>query len=354
MSTSSDADVRGTRLSDAGPILFSFLVPAYRTEDLVAETIESVLAQTRSDWELVVVDNGRSESMAAVIAPYTSDPRVRLIRQENKGYWGGVNAAAEVARGEYLVPLCSDDLVTADYCERMVEAFAARPGVHVLSPDAGVFHDEDGRVRARTFVEMSGVPRRRIPQRNLRLADLMEQQFLYYGAAFHRDAWHAVGGHRPDTPRVDDLDLWLRLVSEGWAVQAIPDVLGWWRLRSDSLSHSPDSVDDFEAEAQRAFVRAAHASGRPEDLAALAVALRRIQYGGAIRRARRAFLQGDVEGARREARAAFAQRRSIRAGAIVVGLAVAPGALRRMRPIKQRGAELTSRGVRRMRRLAGG
>jgi glycosyltransferase involved in cell wall biosynthesis len=349
--TEADGDTSARPHEDEAPgVLFSFLVPAYRTEELIGETLDSVLAQTRDDWECVVVDNGNSDAMAAVVEPYTADPRVRLVRQENRGYAGGVNAAAAVARGRYFVPLCSDDLVSPDYCERMGAAIDALPGVDVISPDARVFY-EDGRVKARTFTQFAGVPRRRIPQRDLRLTDLMEQQFLYYGAAFHRDAWHGVGGHRTDTPRVDDLDLWLRLVSAGWSVRAIPDVLGWWRVRDDSLSHAPENVDAFEAEAQRVFTRAAHESGRPEDLAALDVALRRIEYGGAIRRARWAFLRGDVDTARAEARAAWAQRRTVRVAAILAGLTVAPGVLRRVRPLKQRATEVASRTMVRLRAL---
>ena len=67
----------------------SFLTTAYQTEQYVSETIESVLAQTRGDWELIVVDNGNSDEMARIIGNYTSDPRITLIRQDNKGYTAG-------------------------------------------------------------------------------------------------------------------------------------------------------------------------------------------------------------------------------------------------------------------------
>ena len=72
----------------------SFLTTAYQTEKVVAETIDSVLAQTIQDWELIVVDNGRSDDMAAVVERYTSDDRIKLIRQDNRGYVGGVMAAS--------------------------------------------------------------------------------------------------------------------------------------------------------------------------------------------------------------------------------------------------------------------
>ena len=83
----------------------SFLTSAYQTERYVSETIESVLAQTRGDWELIVVDNGNSDEMARIVSNYTSDPRITLIRQENKGIGGGLGAAANAADGRYLCPL---------------------------------------------------------------------------------------------------------------------------------------------------------------------------------------------------------------------------------------------------------
>ena len=64
-----------------------------------------MLAQTRADWELIVVDNGNSDEMARVVSNYTSDPRITLIRQENNGLrWRG-GAAADVATGRYLCAL---------------------------------------------------------------------------------------------------------------------------------------------------------------------------------------------------------------------------------------------------------
>ena len=322
--------------SPAPPVpLFSFLIPAYRTERWIGETLDSLLAQTRSDWEAVVVDNGNVDEMAAIIEPYTRDPRIRMIRQENRGYGGGINAAADVARGRWFVPLCSDDLVVEHYCASMAAAIEASPEVDVLSPDAEMFEDGTRRLFAQTFVQNSGVARRNVPEGDLTLADIMQQQFLYYGSAFRREAWQGVGGHGSDTPRVEDLDLWLRLVAGGWSVRAIPAVLGRYRVRADSMSHAPGSVDAFEDEAIHAFTRAARSSGRPEDLAALDVAVRRLRYTSAIRRSRWAFLEGDIPAARVAARSALAQQRTLRAATILVGLTAAPGVLRRVRPWKQ-------------------
>ena len=97
----------------------------YKTEVYLAETIDSVIAQTDGRWELVVVDNGRSDEVADIVGTYVRDARVSLVRQENQGYTGGVMAAAAVARGDYLCVLDSDDLLRPDYV-RTVRAFSRR------------------------------------------------------------------------------------------------------------------------------------------------------------------------------------------------------------------------------------
>src|SRR5690349_16533859 len=77
VTTSSD----GAGPAGARPV-FSFLTTAYRAEGTLGRTIDAVLAQTRGDWELVVVDNGNDDAVAAVAQPHLADPRIHLVRQE--------------------------------------------------------------------------------------------------------------------------------------------------------------------------------------------------------------------------------------------------------------------------------
>ena len=131
----------------------SFLTTAYKTEQYVSETIESVLAQTRGDWEMIVVDNGNSDEMAQIIGNYTSDPRITLIRQDNKGNVGGVSAAAAAAEGRYFCLLDSDDAVQPDYCERIGVLIDADPGIDAVGCNAVLFRgpDADNRQKPRDY-----------------------------------------------------------------------------------------------------------------------------------------------------------------------------------------------------------
>lgn len=122
------------------PPRLSFVTPAYRTEAYLPDTIRSVLAQTSDEWELVVVDNGNSDEVASIVGSY-ADPRIRLIRQENRGYTGGVMAGAAVARGDYLSVLDSDDQLTPDFVARILGFLESRPEADAVGCDAHLFLD---------------------------------------------------------------------------------------------------------------------------------------------------------------------------------------------------------------------
>ncbi|MBQ6620138.1 MAG: glycosyltransferase [Thermoguttaceae bacterium] len=77
---------------------FSVVVPVYKARQWVGRAIESVLAQTFDDFELILVDDGSPDDSAEVIARYT-DPRVKLIRQENRGEGGAATVGSKPLRG---------------------------------------------------------------------------------------------------------------------------------------------------------------------------------------------------------------------------------------------------------------
>lgn len=315
---------------------FSILTTAYRTEAYIAAAIESVLAQTRTDWELIVVDNGLSDEMAWIVSSYIADPRITFVRQENRGVGGGVEAAADIARGRFFTVLHSDDLLMPDFCDRIGAVLDSDPRVDAVGCDAYLFDDADGSTIG-THQRSLGFTKRPTPRHRMTLTEALAGRIPYYSGAVRREAWLAAGGYQPAAPQVEeDVMLWLHLLGAGYDVRMVPDRLGRFRRRSDSLSHDPRSVDDFEERLANTFVVAARLSGERQDLDALEGTLRRLRYYAHLRRARCAVLAGDVGAARTAARKAFGQHHTVRAASIVASLALAPGTLRRIHPAKQR------------------
>lgn len=321
--------------------MFSVLCSAYRCTEFLAETIDSVLAQTRPDWELVVVDNGMSDAIAEIVRGYAArDGRVRLIRQENRRLSGGMAAAAAAATGRFLVPLCSDDLLMPDFCARMAEVLDGRPEIDVLSCDSYLFRHGERLDQARSFLRhRTGLEHR------LTLLDLVgTHDVIPYFGAFRRAAWSAAGGYAEGTDLVEDIELYLRLVAAGHDVRVLPQRLARFRIREDSASRDPATVDAFERGRERAYRTAAVASGEPAVLAALARRMRGLRYEQAIRRARSAFSDGDPAAARSAVRTAHRQRPTARSTAVLLALHLVPTSwLRLVHPAKRRLTVLVSR-----------
>lgn len=313
----------------------SFLTTAYQTEQYVRATIESVMAQTRGDWELIVVDNGNSDEMARIVGSYLRDPRITLLRQENKGYVGGVGAAAAVAVGRYVCVLDSDDLIEPEYCERVGALIDADPGIDAVGCNALLFCDPANGQKPGDYFASTG---RRVapdPHRPASFGDLVNEGVPHYAGAIRRATWDALGGY-DSSPEVEpDVVLWLRLARLG-DVRILPEQLVRARVRDMSLSKNPANIDAFEDRMQRSFMQVSVEHGLDESSIARTGMLRRLQYHGALRRARSFLVAGDVHNARIAARDAFDQCHTVRAAAAVAGLHLCPNLVIAVSDVKNR------------------
>ena len=99
------------------------IVPVYKVEKYLNECIDSILAQTFTDFELILVDDGSPDNCPALCdAAAKKDSRVRVIHQQNKGLSGARNAGIDVARGNWLGFVDSDDMIDPTFCEKMLYA----------------------------------------------------------------------------------------------------------------------------------------------------------------------------------------------------------------------------------------
>jgi len=109
--------------------MLSICIPAYNAAKFLPETLESVAAQTCSDWELVVVDDGSTDATISIVEEFSQRLRqpVRLIRhEENRGLPASRNSAYAAAKGDYIALLDSDDLWTPEHLEGLVRKADSR------------------------------------------------------------------------------------------------------------------------------------------------------------------------------------------------------------------------------------
>src|SRR5262245_59492249 len=116
----------------------SVIIPAYNVAPYIAETLDSLWAQTYSDYEAIVVNDGSTDETEQVITPYLERFGGKLIyvRQENRGLPGARNTGMRQARGRYLALLDGDDVWLPDYLTTLVALIEADPTIDVLFPNA--------------------------------------------------------------------------------------------------------------------------------------------------------------------------------------------------------------------------
>lgn len=154
--------------------LVSIVVPVYRAESYLAACVDSILAQSIGDFELLLIDDGSPDGSGAMCDRYADqDTRIRVVHKENGGVSSARNLGIEQARGRYIVFIDSDDYVSPDYLRHMLEAeaeaSAGEKTVLVISdyqpfsesgPEERVFPEEmtmdlvPGGTTARQFREM--------------------------------------------------------------------------------------------------------------------------------------------------------------------------------------------------------
>ena len=128
----------------------SVVVPSFNNASFIEATMDSILAQSFEDFELVVADHSSVDGTWELLQHYRTDPRVRLLRTEAGGgaprNWERVTAAA---RGELLKLVCGDDIIYPDCLRRQVEAMDANPSVVLVAAQRDLIDARGGLVNAR-------------------------------------------------------------------------------------------------------------------------------------------------------------------------------------------------------------
>jgi glycosyltransferase involved in cell wall biosynthesis len=109
----------------------SVIIPAYNHESYILDAVKSVLEQTWTDFELIIIDDGSTDRTLQVLEGI-ADPRIRLVRQENRGAAGTINRGIDLAQGQYIAILNSDDLYHPERLARMTQHLDDHPEVMLV------------------------------------------------------------------------------------------------------------------------------------------------------------------------------------------------------------------------------
>jgi glycosyltransferase involved in cell wall biosynthesis len=206
-------------------------MPAYNVEPYIGEALRSALAQTFIDLEVIVVDDGSTDGTADVAAGVAAaDPRVRLVRQENRGLAGARNTALRMARGDVFALLDSDDLWEPEFLAEQLAILRARPDVDIVTGNGWMMGGARDGELARPCPDLRQTPEL--------AAILGDERSVFVMSVFRRHVYEIVGCFDEALRTNEDYDFWLRAAISGCRFARNDRPLGHYRVRSDSLSAS--------------------------------------------------------------------------------------------------------------------
>lgn len=221
--------------------LVSVIMPAYNVQQYISESIESVLAQTYQNWELIVMDDGSTDGTAETVKKYLQDKRIKYFYQENAKQSEARNNAIAKSNGEFIAFLDSDDLWLSEKLEISVREIQSG-AYDLLFTDTYYFDDDseypfaslklggvveniyEGREGILTFLECNRIPN---------LTVVVKKETLLKAGDFIKIA------------AAEEYDMWLRLLYNGAVFKAIAAPLSSYRMRANSITAN-DRLATFE------------------------------------------------------------------------------------------------------------
>ncbi|MEX0713590.1 MAG: glycosyltransferase [Pirellulales bacterium] len=206
----------------------SVLMPVYNAERYVAQAVESILTQSYPNFELIIIDDGSTDSSPAILNHAAGrDSRIRLTSRPNTGYVRALNEALAIAQGELVARMDADDVALPERFARQVEYLERHPDCLALG-SAFELIDPDGAVLAR---ESPPAGQQEIEARLLRgLGGLCHPT-----AMIRREPMAELGGYRQECYGAEDKDLWLRLGERG-GLANLGDVLLQCRVHEENFT----------------------------------------------------------------------------------------------------------------------
>lgn len=197
----------------------SIIIPCYNQAQYLDECLQSVLEQTYSNWECIIVNDGSPDNTEEVAKEWLKkDSRFKYVYKENGGLSSARNVGIKEAKGEWILPLDADDKIAKDYLLLASERFGE--DYKVIYGKAEKFGDESGLWLLPDF----------------NLETLSKFNMIFCSAFFRKTSWEKVGGYDENIKLGwEDWDFWISLLKEGGNVYRIDKVCFYYRIKKNSM-----------------------------------------------------------------------------------------------------------------------
>lgn len=210
------------------------IIPTYNRASLLGQTINSVLAQTHQNLDVIIVDDGSTDSTSDVVSQF-SDERVHYVYQKNQGGSAARNKGRTYTKAPLLMFLDSDDLLFPQALELLKREADLDPGLGLIGGTYRLIDVDGDELPAESFTMNE--------QRLVHLSDLVLSCPFIPSATLIRGAWFdKAKGFDVSQKTVQDWDMWLRLSMVGCPMKAVPEPICKYRIHSQSLTSSVDRL----------------------------------------------------------------------------------------------------------------
>lgn len=212
--------------------LVSIITPIYNGERFVAQTIESVLAQTYTDWEMIIINDGSKDNSEKIVRQYTEqDSRIKLYSQPNGGSAAARNNGIRRAKGRYIALLDADDLWEPDFLESQLALMRKHEALLVYSSYKRI--NEDGEECLSPFI----VPERITYKDMLKTCTIACMTAIYdtskYGKVYLHEEFRSLR---------DDYIYWLEIIKQTGEAWGNTRILASYRIFGQSVSRDKKKV----------------------------------------------------------------------------------------------------------------
>lgn len=200
--------------------LISVIVPCYNVGPFLSETLASVLHQTYTNWECIIVNDGSPDNTHEVALEWEKkDRRFIYLKLSNGGVERARNKGIERSTGEYILPLDGDDKLAPTFLERTLQ----------------VFRDDPQTMLAYSLVELFEAKQGLWQQKEFSLKELARENMIVCTALYRKREWVRTGGYDENVKyHWEDWELWINMLKGGGKVVRINEPLFFYRIRTGS------------------------------------------------------------------------------------------------------------------------
>lgn len=222
-----------TNMTNKQEPLVSIIMAAHNADKYIAETIESVLSQNYTNWELIVTDDASTDNTRDIVVQYTKkDPRIKIIPLDKSVRQTVARIKAiKISSGEYLAILDADDISLPDRLKIQVNFLEINPDIAVVGSAAELINENGAHIgkkeKACEFTELA-------------FKLLLQTQFIHSSVCMRKKTYDDIGGYDGVTYRIyaEEYDLLNRFVNEGYKLTNLPEILIKYRIHPQGISQS--------------------------------------------------------------------------------------------------------------------